>query len=156
MIDVNFDFTTDTPGFWDDFGKDGLLGHSRHDPDNESKTLREYHKRLWSKQLPNGQILTLESVPTDYPTWQNFFSSTPLRYSFAWFLFQKLRLLKASKRPLAASSENAALVRPKNYRRSPRFLSAVMPSVFAAFFGATIFIKVKTVKWARRLKHAFT
>lgn len=54
-IDVNFDFTTDTPHFWDGFWsyKNGL-GGSRSDPDALSKTLQKYHQLLWSKKLPNG------------------------------------------------------------------------------------------------------
>ena len=39
-IDINFDVYSDTP-----IGKD---------PDAFSKTLREYHKILWTKHLPNG------------------------------------------------------------------------------------------------------
>ena len=45
-IDVTFDFRRDTPE-----GKD---------PDSHSNTLRQYHKLLWSKQLPNGSEFTLE------------------------------------------------------------------------------------------------
>lgn len=44
-IDVTFDFRRDTPE-----GKD---------PDSYSKTLRRYHKLLWSKRLPCGAIFAL-------------------------------------------------------------------------------------------------
>lgn len=44
-IDVTFDFRHDTPD-----GKD---------PDTHSKTLRNYHKLLWSKPLPGGASFTL-------------------------------------------------------------------------------------------------
>lgn len=46
IVDISFDFRSDTPP-----GKD---------PDTHSPTLRSYHKLLWSKQLPNGGIFTLD------------------------------------------------------------------------------------------------
>ena len=40
-IDVNFDFTTDTPRYWDKFwDSDPILGCAGNDPDSKSKTLR--------------------------------------------------------------------------------------------------------------------
>lgn len=52
-IDTKFNFKYDTP-----LGKD---------PDSFSPTLRRYHKSLWSKQLPIGQIWWLEdSHPKAY------------------------------------------------------------------------------------------
>jgi hypothetical protein len=47
-IDVTFDFRTDTPE-----GKD---------PDTHSKTLRLYHKLLWSKRLPSGEFFGLDDA----------------------------------------------------------------------------------------------
>jgi len=47
-IDVNFDFRRDTPE-----GKD---------PDTHSKTLRRYHKLLWSKCLPCGSFFGLDDA----------------------------------------------------------------------------------------------
>ena len=44
-IDITFDFRADTPP-----GKD---------PDTYSRTLRSYHKLLWSKPLPNGKFFGL-------------------------------------------------------------------------------------------------
>ncbi|MEC9303719.1 MAG: hypothetical protein VYD59_04665 [Bacteroidota bacterium] len=52
LIDINFKFYSDTPK-----GKD---------PDAYSETLKEYHKFLWSKGLPNGKEFDLHdnhSVP---------------------------------------------------------------------------------------------
>ena len=46
FIDITFDFRTDTPK-----GKD---------PDSFSRTLRSYHKFLWSKPLPNGVLFILD------------------------------------------------------------------------------------------------
>ena len=46
MIDINFDVYSDTP-----LGKD---------PDSYSPTLRNYHKILWSKSLPNKQKFNLD------------------------------------------------------------------------------------------------
>ena len=64
-IDVNFDFTTDTKGFWDGFWErnDGL-GAGGADPDSKSKTLRLYSQLLWSKALPNGEVMQLEDGKT--------------------------------------------------------------------------------------------
>ena len=44
VIDIKFDFYTDAGG---------------GDPDSTSPTLRRYHKYLWSKFLPNGEIFEL-------------------------------------------------------------------------------------------------
>jgi hypothetical protein len=49
LIDITFDFRSDTPP--------GL------DPDSFSPTLRKYHQLLWSKPLPSGAWFTLD-VPT--------------------------------------------------------------------------------------------
>ena len=49
-IDINFNVYSDTPK-----GKD---------PDSYSPTLRNYHKNLWSKKLPNGLFFKLdETIP---------------------------------------------------------------------------------------------
>lgn len=51
-IDTTFDFRNDARG---------------KDPDSHSPTLRRYHKRLWSKPLPDGRLFELdESVPGSY------------------------------------------------------------------------------------------
>ena len=44
MIDINYNFYTDAKG---------------GDPDSTSPTLRNYHRILWSKPLPNGQRFNL-------------------------------------------------------------------------------------------------
>lgn len=47
-IDMHYDFRADTkPG---------------KDPDRYSSTLRHYHKVLWSKILPNGQMFDPKDV----------------------------------------------------------------------------------------------
>jgi hypothetical protein len=51
-IDVTFDFRWDTPD-----GKD---------PDTYSKTLRHYHKLLWSKCLPSGAFFGLDDTIPDH------------------------------------------------------------------------------------------
>jgi hypothetical protein len=51
MIDITFDFRSDTPP-----GKD---------PDESSPTLRRYHQLLWSKPLPSGKPFELD-VTTPY------------------------------------------------------------------------------------------
>jgi len=50
-IDVFFDVRSDTPP-----GKD---------PDSHSKTLKRYHKLLWSKPLPDGRRLSLSDTTPD-------------------------------------------------------------------------------------------
>jgi len=50
QIDITFDFRSDTPA-----GKD-------RDPDALSPTLRRYHKFLWSKPLPCGEVLDLDDT----------------------------------------------------------------------------------------------
>jgi len=44
-IDITFDVRTDSQG---------------RDPDSFSSTLKEYHKILWSKKLPNGKLFNLD------------------------------------------------------------------------------------------------
>jgi len=46
-IDISFDFQSDTPNF------------PKNDPDKRSPTLRQFHKALWSKSLPDGSLFTL-------------------------------------------------------------------------------------------------
>ena len=69
-IDFNFDFTSDTKGFWEAYGKyldqhmaglDGAKGEPAEfvDPDAKSATLKKYHRAVWSKPLPNGKTLKL-------------------------------------------------------------------------------------------------
>jgi len=47
MIDTNFDFQTEVNG---------------RDSDRYSPTLQEYHRILWSKPLPSGQMFTLTKI----------------------------------------------------------------------------------------------
>ncbi|MDA9694070.1 hypothetical protein N9U71_01380 [Candidatus Pelagibacter sp.] len=47
-IDINFNFYSDTPK-----GKD---------PDSYSSTLRNYHRILWSRELPNGSLFKLDET----------------------------------------------------------------------------------------------
>ena len=52
-IDITFDFRRDTP--------------EGRDPDTYSKTLRRYHKLLWSRKLPNGDLFDLnDNTPGNY------------------------------------------------------------------------------------------
>ena len=95
MIDVNFDFTTDTPGYWDHFWeqREGWGGGCA-DPDVMSPTLKQYHKELWSKPLPNGQIMELEesSNPNDYLNWNGFrLSSDSIIVSFNYVSYLRMK-----------------------------------------------------------------
>lgn len=60
MIDITYDFRSDTPK-----GKD---------PDTYSPTLNNYHRILWSKELPNGEVMDLSSGKPPYVlAWKDFF-----------------------------------------------------------------------------------
>lgn len=87
MIDTSFDFTSDSPGYWDGFWENrGGLGVGSCDPDAVSGTLREYHRGLWSKQLPCGKemILVPGSGP-NYLTWNDYrFASDSILVSFRY------------------------------------------------------------------------
>lgn len=86
MIDVHFDFTTDTPCYWEGFWNDPVLGGFNSDPDCASKTLQKYHSQLWSKRLPNGQQMTLSiGSGSTYLTWDKFrFGSDSILASFRY------------------------------------------------------------------------
>ena len=85
ILDINFDFTTDTPFFWETYWNDEM-GCVFVDPDAESKMLKKYHKLIWSKQLPNGEIMNLiEGYGANYLTWQDFrFGSDSIIASFRY------------------------------------------------------------------------
>jgi hypothetical protein len=84
-IDVNFDFTTDTPKFWEMYWVNEM-GGSFSDPDSKSKTLKIYHKLIWSKQLPNGEFMKLvDGSGGKYLSWKNFrFGSDSIITSFRY------------------------------------------------------------------------
>ena len=59
MIDITFDFRSDSKG---------------RDPDTYSPTLNAYHRALWSKELPNGEVMNLQSKGAPYVlTWKDFY-----------------------------------------------------------------------------------
>ena len=62
MIDITFDFRSDSGG---------------KDPDAYSPTLNAYHRALWSKELPNGEVMDLKSGKAPFALyWKDFcFSS---------------------------------------------------------------------------------
>jgi len=58
MIDITFDFRSDSKG----------------DPDTYSPTLNKYHRILWSRELPNGEVMYLKSGKTPYVlSWKDFY-----------------------------------------------------------------------------------
>ena len=87
MIDVTFDFTTDSYKYWDGFWerKDGL-GAGYSDPDSSSLTLQKYHQILWSRNLPNGEKMDLKAGSgTYYLSWKDFrFGSDSIIVSFRY------------------------------------------------------------------------
>ena len=56
MIDTHFNFQSDAKG---------------GDPDSTSPTLRRYHKKLWSKALPNGNLFALHDNKKDAYLYHN-------------------------------------------------------------------------------------
>lgn len=96
LIDTDFDFTQDTEGYWKYWWtaeKGDELTGSRYvsDPDSQSKTLNDYHKSLWSKQLPDGRLWDLKSRKGRgyYFEWNDgikprYYSSDSLLNSFRW------------------------------------------------------------------------
>lgn len=92
-ININFDFTMDTPNYWHNFwAQDDLLGCAGNDPDSYSKTLQVYHKLLWSKELPNGQEMNLEiGKGRNYLQWKNFcFGSDSIIASFRYKRYRNM------------------------------------------------------------------
>lgn len=86
-INVEYDFTSDTPNFWNNYWKnDDVLGHAGGDPDVLSKTLQEYHRLLYSRKLPNGQVMRLIAGNSyNYLTWNNLrFGSDSIIVSFRY------------------------------------------------------------------------
>ena len=58
MIDITYDFRTDSNG---------------KDPDTYSPILNLFHRFLWSKELPNGEVMKLRSKAVPFVmTWKNF------------------------------------------------------------------------------------
>ncbi len=86
-IDITFDFTSDTPRYWDDYWtNDDILGTFNNDPDSASKTLKLYHKLLYSKPLPNDEMLELSAGSgANYLTWKDIrFGSDSIIASFRY------------------------------------------------------------------------
>ena len=57
-IDVHFDVQTDSRG---------------KDPDYASATMKSYHQLLWSKQLPNKEVMNLETGKDCYLKWNGIY-----------------------------------------------------------------------------------
>ena len=91
ILNPSFDFTSDSPGYWDGFWDvDPILGNRGVDPDAVSPALREYHRILWSRPLPNGQHMQLVD-DGEYLSWDGMrFSSDSI---IASFRYQSMREL---------------------------------------------------------------
>lgn len=84
-VDVNCDFTLDTPNFWDNYWDgDCVLGKSAVDPDFFSRKLFELHKEIYSRELPNGAIAKIEySQKHNCLIWDDFrFGNDSIATSF--------------------------------------------------------------------------
>ena len=84
-INVDLDFTEDTPLFWEHYWDDEM-GGVFVDPDSKSKMLKYYHKVVWSKKLPNGETIELlDGELNKYLTWKSFnFGSDSIITSFRY------------------------------------------------------------------------
>ncbi len=82
-IDTTFDFTLDTPNYWENF----INGKSNIDPDIYSPTLQTYHRKLWSKELPTGEFFDLNSgnIEYDYLYWKNFRFGSDSIINIYWY-----------------------------------------------------------------------
>ena len=69
-IDITFDFTTDTPNYWECF----YAKENRPDPDSKSPVMRQYQQILYSRILPNGEFFELKqgNSPDKYLYWKDF------------------------------------------------------------------------------------
>lgn len=87
IIDVNTDFTLDTPNYWDSFWdvQDGI-GVGGGDPDSLSKKLQSSHRTVWSRKLPCGETMALKKgTGPNYLTWKDFrFGSDSIIVSFRY------------------------------------------------------------------------
>lgn len=92
-ININKDFTTDTPCFWEGFWerKNGL-GAAGNDPDFASPSLKEYHQLLWSRKLPCGDKMELKAGKgSRYLEWGDFdFGSDSLTTGFRYVRNRKV------------------------------------------------------------------
>ena len=77
MIDITFDFRSDSKG---------------KDPDSYSPTLNAYHRFLWSKKLPNGEVMELKSKGAPFAFyWKDFcFSSDTIIIEMAHLKNKKI------------------------------------------------------------------
>lgn len=83
-IDIHFDVRTDSHG---------------KDPDSASAIMRAYHQLLWSKPLPNGQMMNLTQGKGYYLKWNDmYFGSDSIIVSF-WHARYKYRDLIESSIP---------------------------------------------------------
>ena len=92
-IDPTFDFTSDTPHFWDNYWSgDSILGHAFADPDSESKTMQLYHQLLYSRVLPNGERMDLTAGgKAEYLSWRDMcFSSDSIIVSFRYKKYRNM------------------------------------------------------------------
>ena len=92
-IEVKFDFTMDSYKYWDGFWeRNNVMGEGGSDPDKSSPMLQEYHRILWSKPIPNGQIMNLKKGSgTYYLYWNDYrFGSDSIIVSFRYKDYVKM------------------------------------------------------------------
>ena len=89
-IDVWFDVRSDCP-------KPKPGSNKIPDPDNASPTLKAYHQLLWSKQLPYGEFMALETGKGFYLKWKDFYlGGDSIIVSFMHARFKLRDLVKSS------------------------------------------------------------
>ena len=90
-IDISINMADVTPHYWDGYWDDAM-GRSSKDPDCECVLLQDYHSKLWSKKLPNGDTLNLKKgYGKNYLTWDNFrFGSDSIIVSFRYDKYKEM------------------------------------------------------------------
>ena len=79
-IDIKYDVRTDSRG---------------KDPDSTSEILKSYHQMLWSKPLPNGQTMELETGKSFYLRWNDmYFGSDSIIVSFMHAGYKHRQMIK--------------------------------------------------------------
>ena len=85
-IDITFDFQTDC--------------RKGQDPDSASKTLRSYQQLLWSKPLPNGEMMKLD-IEKGFLKWKDmWFGSDSITASFLHLLSKTFPIFLSLKRTI--------------------------------------------------------
>ncbi len=89
-MNVGFDYTSDTPHYWEGFWDDGIGSCGKHDPDRYSRSLLCDHCTLWKRELPNG-VLFSPTVKSGYLIWNGqTYGSDSITASFRYVRYKHM------------------------------------------------------------------